>query len=228
MVKMLDDHVGLIMKELKAQGLDQNTIVAFTSDNGHELYYGPKPAYKKQILANGQKANLTDKKWRTSEQGDVFDGSAGRAGLKRSGYQGGMQCPLIVRWPGKIAPGTETHHLSAHYDFMATLADLGKVPLPRGKDSLSYLPTLLGKPQKQTHDYVVINNNFRHMGRSALISSDGWKLIDLGNEKYQLYQISGDNEERQNLAAQHPDRLKKMIAVHKSELGSARHDLKKK
>ena len=226
MVKMLDDHVGLIMKELKAQGIDQNTLVAFTSDNGHELYYGPKPQFQRQVLANGEKANLTDKKWRTSEQGDVFDGAAGRAGLKRAGYQGGMQCPMIIRWPGKIAPGTKTNHLSAHYDFFATIADLGQVKVPAGKDSLSYLPTLLGEPQKKTHDYVVINNKFNRMGKSALISKDGWKLIDLGKDQYQLYNTSEDNEERHNLAAAHPDRLKNMAAILKQELQSPRPDLK--
>ena len=101
MVKMLDDHVGLIMAELKSLGIDDNTVVFFTSDNGHELYYGPKPSYHKQTLLNGEAANLGDKKWRTSECGDVFDGAGGRAGLKRTGYQGGMQCPMIVRWPGR-------------------------------------------------------------------------------------------------------------------------------
>jgi arylsulfatase A len=97
MVKMLDDHVGLIMQELKRTGLDKNTVVFFSSDNGHELYYGPKPSYRKQEDPTGKKTNLTDKKWRTSECGDIFNGAGGRAGLKRSGYQGGMQCPLIVR-----------------------------------------------------------------------------------------------------------------------------------
>ena len=149
MIRMLDDHVGLIMQELKKLGLDDKTVVAFTSDNGHELYYGPKKTFPK-TRPGGEKANLTDKKWRTSECGDVFDGAGGRAGIKRAGYQGGMQCPMIVRWPGKIKPGTETDHLSAHYDFMATMADLLNVKMPKGKDSLSYLPTLLSKPQEKT------------------------------------------------------------------------------
>lgn len=153
MVKMLDDHVGLIMAELKTQGIDEKTLVMFTSDNGHELYYGPKLGSKKQLKADGEKGNLTDRKWRGSEDGDIFDVAGGRAGLKRSGYQGGMQCPLIARWPGRISQGSENSVLSAHYDFLPTLAEVVGGEIPAGKDGISYLPTLLGKRQTRTHDY---------------------------------------------------------------------------
>ena len=225
MVKMLDDHVGLIMQELKKQGIDNNTIVFFASDNGHELYYGPKPMYKQQRLADGSKANLEDKKWRTSECGDVFNGAGGRAGLKRSGYQGGMQCPMVVRWPGRIKPGTETDVLSAHYDFLATLADIGGTEAPKGKDSISYLPTLLGQPQTRGHDYVVVNNHFNQMGGCALICSDGWKLVETGKDGFQLYNIEKDNEERHNLASRYPERVAKLKSVLLKEINSPRPDL---
>lgn len=227
MVKMLDDHVGLIMAELKKQGLDENTIVFFTSDNGHELYYGPKPEYKNQVLPNGEKANLTDKKWRTSEAGDVFDGAAGLAGLKRSGYQGGMLCPMIVRWPQQIKPGSQTKHLSAHYDFLATVADLCGGRTPQGKDSLSYLPTLLGKEQKETHEHLIINNRFAAMGSSALISHDGFKVVEADKQAglYQLYNILEDREERNELSQQYPERLSLLTEKLQSEINSERPDL---
>lgn len=227
MVKMLDDHVGLIMKELKALGIDDNTLVAFTSDNGHELYYGPKPAYQQQKFPNGVKANLTDKKWRTSEAGDVFNGAGGRAGIKRSGYQGGIQCPMIVRWPGKIAPGTETDLLSAHYDFMATLADITGAKSPPGKDSLSYLPTLLSKPQTAEHDFIIVNNRFNKMGSSTIVTREGWKLveIDLENDHFQLYNIKEDNEERHELSGKFPDHVSRLKAILLSGLDSDRPDL---
>ncbi|MFL3657031.1 MAG: arylsulfatase [Opitutales bacterium] len=227
MVKMLDDHVGLIMAELKSLDIDDNTVVFFTSDNGHELYYGPKPAFHKQILLNGEKANLDDKKWRTSENGDVFDGAGGRAGLKRSGYQGGMQCPMIVRWPGRITPGSETNILSAHYDFMATLGDLVGTKPPSGKDSISYLPTLLKKPQNESHDFVFVYNLTNRMGSSALISKDGWKLVEIDRKKdrFQLYNIKHDNEERHNLAAQHPERLSRLKELFLQQINSERSDI---
>ncbi len=227
MVKMLDDHVGLIMQQLKTLGLDKKTIVFFTSDNGHELYYGPKSAKFKK-LADGQIANLTDKKWRTSNGGDVFDGGGGRAGAKRSAYQGGMQCPMIVRWPGMIQPGTETDHLCAHYDFMATLADLLGEKIPEGKDSLSYLPTLLSRPQTAQHDYIIVNNGFDKMGRTALIAKDGWKLVEIDRKRddFQLYNIKEDNEERHNLEASYPEVVSQLKSILLRELDSERPDLK--
>lgn len=227
MVRMLDDHVGLIMAGLKALGLDETTVVFFASDNGHELYYGPKTDYQAKRLADGKPWNLTDRKWRTSEDGDVFDGAGGRAGLKRSGFQGGMQCPLIVRWPGRIAPGTETDLLAAHYDFLATLADIAGVPVPRGKDGISYLPTLLGEKQSTTHDFVIVNNHFSHMGSSALITQDGWKLIELDRKRdqFQLYRVSQDNAERLELSTRHPDKLARLKTILLRELNSPRPDL---
>jgi arylsulfatase A len=228
MVKMLDDHVGLILNELKTLGLADNTAVFFTSDNGHELYYGPKPNYKKQLLSKGNPANLTDKKWRTREHGDIFDGAGGRAGLKRSGYQGGMQCPMIVRWPGKIVAGTETRILSSHYDFMATLADLVGEESPAGKDGVSYLPTLLGHPQAKTHDFIFVNNSFTQMGSSAVITREGYKLVeaDRKNNLFQLYNIASDNQERHDLAAQHPEIIDRLKRILKQEKGSPRPDLR--
>ncbi|QEG39125.1 arylsulfatase [Roseimaritima ulvae] len=227
MVKMLDDHVGLILAELETLGLDENTVVLFASDNGHELYYGPKPDYKQQRLPDGRRANLTDRKWRSREHGDIFDGAGGRAGLKRSGFQGGMQCPLIVRWPGKIAAGSETALLSSHYDFLATLADLVGQPVPAGKDGISYLPTLLGKPQTQQHDYIVVNNQFQAVGSSALITRDGLKLVEIDkkNGKYQLYNILTDNEERHNLEDRHPELTERLIKILQRETNSQRPDL---
>jgi arylsulfatase A len=225
MIKMLDDHVGLIMAELKAQGIDENTIVIFTSDNGHEMYYGPKPDALKK-LADGKPSNLTDRKWRTSNGGDVFDGGGGRAGMKRTTYQGGVQCPLIARWPGKIKPGSESNVLSAHYDFIATLAEVVGEEVPAGKDGISYLPTLLSQPQVNKHDYLIVNNRFTKMGRTTLIGGDGWKLIEVDREKdqYQLYDLKNDIEERNDRAADYPEKVTMLKTILLDELESPRPD----
>jgi len=147
MVKMLDDHVGLILKELKNQGLEENTIIFFTSDNGHETYYqnkaGKLPKRNQNSLADGTKTNMTNNKWRTQNGGDIFNGAAGMAGLKWDTLEGGIHCPMFVKWPGKIKPNSSTEHLATHYDFMATIAELIEQDIPKEKNSLSYLPTLL-------------------------------------------------------------------------------------
>lgn len=229
MIKMLDDHVGLIMQELKSQGLDDKTVVMFTADNGHEMYYGPKPSYREQINAKGERTNLTHNKWRTSESGDIFDGSGGRAGLKRSGYQGGVQLPMIVRWPGKIKPGTTTDLLSAQYDILPTVAELTGGQIPEGKDGISFVPTLSGDEQAEEHDYIIINNGFRaaHLSRACLISREGWKLVEIDRDQdlYQLYRLPGDNEERVDLANRHPAKVDEFKAIFLEELDSERPDL---
>ncbi|MDP4647550.1 MAG: arylsulfatase [Akkermansiaceae bacterium] len=227
MVRMLDDHVGLIMAELKELGLDDKTAVFFTSDNGHELYYGPKWSYGSQKKADGGKADLEDRKWRTSEDGDIFNGAGGRAGLKRSGYQGGMQSPLIARWPGHFKAGGTSDRLTANYDFMATIAELIGAPVPEGKDSLSFLPALIGKEQSETHEYVVVNNENRKMGGSAVIARDGFKLVEIErkDDAFQLYDIKTDNEERHNVATKFPERLSELKAIFKEQMNSDRPDL---
>jgi len=230
MIKMLDDHVGLIMQELKNLGLDENTVVMFTADNGHELYYGPKPSYRKELNARGEKTNLTTNKWRTSEAGDIFDGAGGRAGLKRSAYQGGVQLPMIVRWPGKIKPGTTTNLLTAQYDVLPTVAELTGGEIPKGKDGISFVSTLFNQKQTSEHDYVIVSNRFehKHLSRTCLVAKDGWKLVEIDRDKdwFQLYRIIEDNEERNDLAASYPGKVSELKKILLSELDSERPDLK--
>ncbi|MBX2872213.1 MAG: arylsulfatase [Saprospiraceae bacterium] len=229
MIKMLDEHVGLIMQELKNLDLDEKTVVLFTADNGHEMYYGPKPSYRNQINAQGEQTNLTLNKWRTSESGDIFDGAGGRAGLKRSGYQGGVQLPMIVRWPGKIQPGSTTDLLTAQYDILPTVAELTGGIIPDGKDGISFVPTLRNDQQSQQHDYIIINNGFRapHLSRACLISGEGWKLveIDRNEDLFQLYRLPGDNEERVDLADKQSTKVAELKAILLAALDSERPDL---
>lgn len=229
MIKMLDDHVGLIMQELKNLGLDKKTLVMFTADNGHEMYYGPKASYREKINAKGEQTNLSNNKWRTSESGDIFNGAGGRAGLKRSGYQGGVQLPMIVRWPGKIKPRTTTDLLAAQYDILPTVADLTGGQIPKGKDGNSFVPTLTGDKQSHAHDYVIVNNGFRatHLSRTCLISKENWKLVEIDREadQYQLYRLPDDNEERVDLAGEYPEKVAELKAILLEELDSERPDL---
>ena len=219
MVKMLDDHVGIILAELKKHGLEDDTLVLFTSDNGHETYYENKRGkLPKQI----RKEN-PDKKWRTSDGDDVFNGAAGMVGLKRDVFEGGVHCPMFAMWPGKIAPGTTTEHLATHYDFMATLADLLDQPLPKGKDSLSYLPALLGKKDAEQHDWIYLQGIG---GKSAtVITKDHWKFIACKNGEFHLYSLKDDFLEKINVADQHPEKVEELKKVFLSQKMKKRADL---
>jgi len=200
MVKMLDDHVGLIMSKLEELDLDEKTLVLFTSDNGHEVYYFvPKgPARKREY--HGEL--------------DVFRGSMDLAGTKWSNWQGGIRTPLIARWPGKIAPNTTTPHLTAVYDYLPTFAELVGQSVPNGKDGISFLPALLGERQKK-HDYIVIAN--------ALIT-DRWKYVVHKKTKY-LFDLHNDPGERTNVASEYPEKFRELERLFEKEKGSPRRDL---
>ena len=116
----MDKSVGRIMALLKELGLDENTLVIFSSDNG-------------PTNAGG------------SESG-FFENAGPLRGLKGSVWEGGVREPFIARWPGRIKPGSESDHVCAFWDFLPTCAELlGEQP-PAGIDGISLLPTLLGRP----------------------------------------------------------------------------------
>ena len=212
MVKMLDDHVGLIMSELKELGIDDNTMVVFTSDNGHEIYYTEEGRILKPVrnMQTGEFYNNIDTKYYSDLAGDVFDGNDGMAGVKRSNWEGGVRVPLIVRWPDKIKAGVTADALVANYDMMATMADLVNFEIPKTKDAQSYLPTLLEQID-DAHDYVVYSS---FMG-TAIVTHDGWKLRHFAEEDiFQLYYLPDDYREEKNTIEEHIDKavqLKTML-----------------
>jgi arylsulfatase A-like enzyme len=212
MVKMLDDNVGIIMSELKKLGIDKNTIVVFSADNGHEIYYNQEGRTKSnRNVKTGEFFNNITTKYYSDLAGDVFDGNDGMAGLKRSNWEGGVRVPLIVSWPGKIKQGLSSNALVANYDFISTMADLVGFNLPVTKDGISYLPILLGEKSKP-HDYVVYSS---FMG-PALVTNDGWKLrYFVPKDIFQLYFLPNDNKEEKNLISENKEKaeqLKKLLS----------------
>jgi arylsulfatase A len=125
MITRMDREIGKIMARLKKLGLEENTIVFFSSDNG--------PTY-----AGGVDA-------------EFFKSAGPLRGLKGSLYEGGIRVPMIARWPGRIPSGTSTDHISAFWDVMPTLADIAGLPTPRETDGISFLPALLGNPIQIKH-----------------------------------------------------------------------------
>ena len=193
MVTHLDKQVGDVLNKLKELGLDKNTIVIFTSDNGPHLEGGADP--------------------------DYFNSNGPLRGYKRDLYEGGMREPMIAWWPGKIQAGSKTDHVSAFWDVMPTVAELVGATTPTYIDGISILPTLLGKSGQKEHDYMYWEFH-EQGGRQALRQGD-WKLVRYnvtrpGKTTTELYDLSNDIGEQHNVAEQHPEKVKELMDLMKS------------
>ncbi|TRX70385.1 arylsulfatase [Carboxylicivirga sp. M1479] len=193
MVSLLDKQVGEVFAKLKELGIDDNTIVVFSSDNGPHKEGGADP--------------------------DFFNSNGGLKGYKRDLYEGGIRMPMIVRWPNKIKANSKTEHVSAFWDVMPTLADVAGTELPEKIDGISFLPELLGEDQKQ-HDHLYWE--FHEQGGKKAVRKGKWKAVKLNcfdEEKttIELYDLSVDFEERNNLANDYPKIVVDMKAIMENE-----------
>jgi len=192
MISYLDEQVGKLVQQLKDLGIYDNTLIIFTSDNG--------PTY------NGG----TDSPW--FDSGGPFKSEYGWG--KGFTHEGGFRIPLIASWPGKIKQGTESEHISAFWDVMPTLCEIAGVDKPDYTDGISYLPALLGEKQK-AHDYLYWE--YPEYGGQQAVRIENWKGIrkDIlkGNMSIELYNLSNDIQELNDVAAQHPDIIKKMEEI---------------
>jgi arylsulfatase A-like enzyme len=207
MVRMLDDHVGLIMGKLKDLNIDENTLVIFTSDNGHEIYYAQEGRVHKPYtnMSTGEVFDNSDRLYYSHLAGDVFDGNGGRAGLKRSNLQGGIAVPLIMRWPDQISPGRISKRLVANYDILPTLAEIVGFDRSFHSDGLSFYPELKDETSESKHDYVVYSS---FLG-PTLITSEAWKIRTvLKDSRFELYKLDVDEREEHDLAHDYPRKVK--------------------
>ena len=177
MVTRLDGHVGQLLALLKELGIDGSTLVIFTSDNGPHYEGGHDPNF--------------------------FDSNGPLRGGKRALYEGGIRVPFIARWPGKIKPGGTTDLPSAFWDLLPTCADIAGVKAPDKIDGISYLPMLLGQPDKQKkHDYLY----WEFRGGNQAVRKGDWKAISFrGGARFELHDLKTDLGEMRNVADKHPD-----------------------
>src|SRR6478609_2730844 len=209
MVKRLDDDVAIMMQELKRLGIADNTIVIFSSDNGHEIYYSNKGRIEKPYknMKTGLLFDDFTNVYSSALSGDVFDGNDGMSGLKRSNLEGGVRVPLFIYWPEKFRKGWVDKSLVTNYDFLTTVADMLGVKTKDTKDGISYLPVLTGKGNFKQHKAVACAT---HEG-PLLVTSDGWKLRYFAARKvYQLFYLPNDYREENNLAEKEPQKLNEL------------------
>lgn len=218
MIKMLDDHVGRIMAELHTLGLDRKTIIVFAADNGHEMYYSQKGRCEKPYrnVQTGEYFDDYERKFYSYLGGDIFNGNAGMAGLKRSNLDGGVHIPLVFYGEGLIPKGQRRGDLVSKYDMLPTIADMLNVKLPVKKDGISYLQTLLGDKKIDKKRYVVYGSNLG----PGIVMNDGWKLRYYRKRGvYELYNLTDDPQERKNVIAQHPKKAEELKAIMLKECG---------
>lgn len=182
MITRLDKYVGEIMAELKKSGLDKNTIVMFTSDNGPHREGGADP--------------------------DFFGSYGPLRGVKRDLYEGGIRVPMIAWYPAKIKAGSVTGHISAFWDVMPTFAELTGTKAAGNTDGISFVPTLTGKSKQKQHDYLYWE--FHEQGGKIAVTKGDWKAIWLNvnhpeKTTVELYNLSEDIHEDNNIVQQHPE-----------------------
>ena len=191
MVTRMDKDIGLILSKLEELGIAENTLVVFTSDNGHEY---------------------------DNEKNEFFNSNGIYRGKKRDLYEGGIRMPFVAKWPAKIAPGTKTDHASAFWDFLPTVCDILGTSPSASTDGISYLPALTGQKQPQ-HKYLYWEFNEKRGPVQALMQGD-WKLVHFVGEKYELYNLQDDPGESNDLyTVDHPEalKLKKLLASARTE-----------
>ena len=188
MVTRMDRSVGRILDQLKELKLDENTLVIFTSDNGPTHNVG-------------------------GADSTFFSRPATLRGLKGSLYEGGIRTPFIACWPGDGAAGQRRATCrSAFWDVLPTLAELAGAEAPKGIDGISFVPTLTGQGRAEAARLPVLGVP-GYGGQQAVIAGD-WKAVrqNLAKKvvKTELYDLKADPNETTDVAAKHPDVVKRL------------------
>jgi arylsulfatase A-like enzyme len=196
MVNLVDRQVGDVRALLKELGLEKNTLIFLTGDNGAARYF-PDGQHPEGIFI----PNVDPK------TGVKF------RGFKAQLYEGGLRVPFIAHWPGHITAGRVSEHLCYFPDVMPTLAEFTGAQCPKDTDGISFVPELLGEKaagrKQPQHEYLY----WEHQ-RDVAVRMGSWKAIRVGGEQkaWELYNLAKDISESQNVAAQHADIVEKMKA----------------
>jgi len=195
MITRMDADVGRLLARLKELGLDEKTIVFFSSDNGPHREGGADP--------------------------DFFRCSGPLQGIKRSLHDGGIRVPMIVRWPGRVRSGTTSDLPWAFWDFLPTAAELAGTEPPKGIDGISVVPTLLGQGEQKRHEFLYWE--FHEGGSQQAVRMGPWKAVRPWGRPLQLYDLRTDLGEAKDVAAEHPDVVAKIEAHLKTARTESEH-----
>jgi len=183
MITKVDTGVGRVMAKLKDLGLEEKTLVIFSSDNG------TNQEFVKPLASNG-----------------------GLRGFKRHLTEGGLRMPMIARWPGTIKPGATTGLHTGHLDFFATCAELAGSPVKPPADGISILPTLLGEPQEKKHAFLYWEIYEARFQQAVRMGKWKGLRLGL-KVPLELYDLEKDPGEKNDVASAHPERVKEIEAI---------------
>jgi arylsulfatase A len=193
MISRLDKYTGEVLSAIRKKGLEENTLVIFTSDNGPHKENGGDPEY--------------------------FDNNGIYRGIKRDLYEGGIRVPFIAYWKGKIKPGV-TDLPAVLWDMYPTFQQLSGMPVSTNIDGISIVSALLQNGAQKQHDHLYWEFH-ENNGRQA-VRWKNWKAVKLNVNNVaqtvlELYDLSIDPSEKNNLAAKFPDIVQKMEAMIKMD-----------
>ncbi len=192
MITRMDADVGRLLARLEEMGVDENTLILFSSDNGPHAEGGNDPSFN--------------------------DSNGPLKGIKRDLTDGGIRVPTIARWPGKIAAGKTSDFVGSFMDVMPTLAEVAGAgdALPKDLDGLSFVPTLVGQPERQEqHDHLYWA--FYERGGGQAVRMGKWKAVQQPlATPIRLYDLSADIGEEHDLAAGHGDIVARAAAAMKA------------
>jgi arylsulfatase A-like enzyme len=181
MVTRLDRDIGKVMDRLKQSKVDTNTVVIFTSDNGPWRAGGSDPAF--------------------------CNAAGGLRGQRGELYEGGLRVPLIVWWPGQVAASNVVDAPCAMWDILPTICELTGTGAANNLDGRSLVPALKGKAfSPAEYLYWELHND----GFTQALRQGDWKAVRPHGKPMELYNLKLDPQEKKNVAAQHPDEVKKI------------------
>jgi N-acetylgalactosamine-6-sulfatase len=208
-----DDRIGEVLDALDQLGLAENTLVVFTSDNGPAHSATPHEPEVYYDSATGAGFNT----------GASVGITAGRKGYKTSLFEGGINVPFFVRWPGKVAVGkVDNVSLISGVDLLPTFCDAAGVELPVGyvPDGVSQLATWMGTPYPVRTKPLFwkypspwpIRPNMPYKWGSYVVVDQTWKLVANNDLSYvELYDIANDPYEKTDLKEQKPETVKQLL-----------------
>ena len=195
MITRMDSDIGRILSKLNKYKISNNTLIIFTSDNGHHREGGNDPEF--------------------------FNANGPLRGMKRDLYEGGIRVPTIAYWPNRIKAGSTSDQPFYFGDLMATAAELAGTSSPSALDSISFLPTLINNSKQQKKREFIYWEFLEKKGAQALVlgESGRWKALRKNSAiaPIEIYDLKNDIGEINNIANIHPEIVSKAEELFKTE-----------